>query len=323
MIITGVNEANQSAFERLMPEEQFLSLRYPSVFALGAIWEEGEEKIPAGTLVFSVDEGTTDEGEEMITARILWFFISPEYRRRNLADGLMEQFFDVMDESGVEYAVCDVPMPEEYNLLCAYLEAWGFRIGLIDKYDLTVELGDLFRKKEFQKEPAAVPTPLKDVSQDDFSRFLKSALELPGVWQDLPLLTQEYETSVSCVYTEKNRSKIESALLVQYVGNDTLEVVLLRSLSNRPALLIDLIRYALRAAKKIYTADTNVRVVCRSEATAALVGGIFPDAEPLLVRRCCYYSGEDTEAEEEEGGGRNNLCVMDRIWRQEGSREAS
>ncbi|MCC8140617.1 MAG: GNAT family N-acetyltransferase [Lachnospiraceae bacterium] len=299
-MISGINENNKSAFERLMPEEQYLSLRQPSVFALGAIWEEGEEKIPAGTLVFRVDEGTDGDNEEMTAARITWLYIAPEYRRRNLADRLMERFFDVMDESGVEYAVCDVPMPAEYNLLCAYLEAWGFRVGLINKYDLTTELGDLLRMKSFQKEPTAGLTPLKEVSQDDFSRFLKSARELPGVWQDLPLLKEEYETSVSCVYKGNNRRKIESALLVQYIGNDTLDVVLLRTLNSRPEILPDLIRYAIRAAEGSYAADTNVRVVCRSAAAADLIAGIFPDAEPLLVRRCCYYSGDLDEATEEE-----------------------
>ncbi|MCD8069670.1 MAG: GNAT family N-acetyltransferase [Lachnospiraceae bacterium] len=300
MMISSIDDNNKSAFERLMPEEQYLSLRYPSVFALGAIQEEDGERIAAGTLVFSVDEGTTNEDEEMIAARILWLYIAPEYRRRNLADQLMERFFDVMDESGVEYALCDVPMSAEYNLLCAYLEAWGFRVGLINRYDLTVELGDLFRRKEFQKEPAVRITPLKEVSQDVFSRFLRSAKELPGVWQDLPLLTEEYETSVSCVYMGNNGWKIECALLVRYIGNDTLEVVLLRTLNNQPAILMDLVRYALRIARRSYAADTNVRVVCRSEAAASLVGGIFPDAEPLLVRRCCYYIGDTDETEEEE-----------------------
>lgn len=297
MIISSIDETNKPVFEKLMPEEQYLLLNRPSVFALGAIWEDEGGKSAAGTLVFSVEEGSSDD-EEMVAARILWLYIAPEYRGQRVADQLMDAFFGVMDESGIEYALCDIPMPEEYNLLCAYLEAWGFHFGMVNRYDLTVELGELSKKKEFQKKQAVALHSLQEVPQPAFGRFVKSVLELPGVWQDLPYSLKEYECSVSCVYMDGKN--IEGALLVQYAGNGVLDVVLLRTLINRPALMAGLICYALRAAEKKYAPDTQVRIVCRSEAAVSLLGGLFPDAEPLLVRRGCYYSGED-EMENRDG----------------------
>ena len=71
MIISRIDESNKAIFESLMPGELFQKLNLPSVFAIGAIAGEGEEKKQvAGVLVFSVDEGSSGE-ENLIVATIM------------------------------------------------------------------------------------------------------------------------------------------------------------------------------------------------------------------------------------------------------------
>lgn len=302
MIITTIDPKNEAVFADLIPEDLFEKMKLPSVFALGAIAEE--EQRTAGVLLFSVEEGVSGE-EELIVATILWLYVAPSYRGTGAADLLMETFWDVMDKSEVENILCDVPMSEEYNELCAYLESWGFQFFLWDQYELTVQLQDFLELPALKGKPGAGIKPLRMVDKADFRRFLDRVRMLPGVLQELPEISSAYEEDVSCVHMDD--MGIDGALLVQKTSSGTLEVLLFRALSNQQQNMGMLARYSLGAAVEKYSPETPVHFVCRLEAMANVIDKMFPDASPLLVRRGCYYNGpegpemeEETEAAEEE-----------------------
>lgn len=302
MIITTIDPKNEAVFADLIPEDLFEKMKLPSVFALGAIAEE--EQRTAGVLLFSVEEGVSGE-EELIVATLLWLYVAPSYRGTGAADLLMETFWDVMDKSGVENILCDVPMSEEYNELCAYLESWGFQFFLWDQYELTVQLQDFLELPALKGKPGAGIKPLRMVDKADFRRFLDRVRMLPGVLQELPEISSAYEEDVSCVHMDD--MGIDGALLVQKTSSGTLEVLLFRALSNQQQNMGMLARYSLGAAVEKYSPETPVHFVCRLEAMANVIDKMFPDASPLLVRRGCYYNGpegpemeEETEAAEEE-----------------------
>lgn len=306
MIISRIDESNKAIFESLMPGELFQKLNLPSVFAIGAIAGEGEEKKQvAGVLVFSVDEGSSGE-ENLIVATIMWLYVTPRYRGKKAADQLMEAFWHVVDESGIENILCDVPMSEEYNQLCAYLESWGFQFFLIDRYELTVPLQDFLEIPAFQHAPSAAIKPLKQITETDLEQFLDKVQTLPGVLQELPRSLSAYDKDLSCVHVGKEG--INGALLIQELVGGKLEVLLLRTLPKQQQRMGDLSCFGIHAAAKKYPPETGVHIVCRVDATGEVLDKLFPDVQPLLVRRGCYDNrpqeateeGLSHETEEEE-----------------------
>ena len=72
MIISRIDTTNLEYFENLLPEEWARKLTLPSVFALGVLAEQPDgSKQPAGTLVFSVEQGTAGP-DVLIAATIQW-----------------------------------------------------------------------------------------------------------------------------------------------------------------------------------------------------------------------------------------------------------
>lgn len=280
-----------------MPEYLFRKLEYFNFFALCAIAEKDDgEKEVAGVLVFSADEGSVGT-EEWIAATIQWLYVEPDYRGTQTADRLMESFWDVMDKSGIEHILCDIPFPEEYNQLCAYLEDWGFQFFLMDRYELTVPLQKFEEIRALHGTPSSHVRPLRQITQADFNLFLPRILELPGVFQQLPTSVSAYDGDVSCVCM--SRTGIEGALLVRKAAEGLLEILLLRALSQPQKNMAELSCFAMRAAENKYPPDTMVHIDCRTDASADVLSKLFPDAQPLLVRRG-YYDNSLKEQEKEE-----------------------
>lgn len=298
MLISRIDTTNQPLFDALLPEEWSRKLTLPSIFALGAIVDEDEnDPQPAGVLVFSVQEGT-DGPALLIAATIEWFFVSPAYRGGQAADALMNAFWDIMDQSGIEHILCDVPMPSEYDRLCAYLESWDFQFTLVDRYELTIPLRDISAIPALHQPPRAVIQPLSQADPKAFQRFLAAALDQPGAPLDLPQSPAAYDMQSSCFYATS--SDIDGALLVQQISSELLEIRLLRSLSASQHILSDLCRFAAQQAAKQYPADMQVRIVCRLESVGRLIDKLFPGAQPLLVRRGYYDNTPENAASSEE-----------------------
>lgn len=300
MIISSIDKKNRSIIEHLMPEDSFRKLELPHFFALCALEDKEEnQKEVAGVLVFSADKGSVGT-EEWLAATIQWLYVEPEYRGTQTANRLMESFWDVMDKSGIEHILCDIPFPEEYNRLCAYLESWGFRFFLMERYLLTVPLQKFKEIHTLHGSYSSRVRPLRQVTQADFNLFLPRILELPGVFQQLPTSLSAYEGDVSCVCM--GSTGIEGALLVRKAAEDLLELLLLRSLFQPQKIMAELSSFALRAAENKYPPDIMVQIDCRSGASADVLSKLFPNAQPLLVRRGYYDNRiqQTTEPEKEE-----------------------
>lgn len=291
MLISRIDPTNQTLFDALLPEEWARKLALPSVFALGAITDESEGgRQPAGTLVFSIEEGSVGP-DALIAATMQWLYVAPSFRDGKTADALMEAFWDIMDQSGIEHILCDVPMPSEYDQLCAYLESWDFRFTLADRYELTLPLQEFTTLPTLQRAPQMHIEPLEQIRQADLLLFLRHVQDQPGVLQELSEELTDYDGQVSCVHTAEG--VVGGALLVQQISSDLLEITLLRALSRQTQVLPALCRFAAQAAAKKFPPDMQVRVVCRMDSAAQLIGRLFPDAQPLLVRRGYYNNGAE------------------------------
>ena len=144
MIITSVVKSNRAPFMNLAPKELMENLDLEERFALGAIDNDENGKFASGILIFDVWEGSGGGGNS-IAAVLKWIYVSKEGRRRGAADAMMKKMLDLLGGNGVEAVICDLPMDGEYNLLCGYLEEWGFDFAIQESYELEVPLRKLNR----------------------------------------------------------------------------------------------------------------------------------------------------------------------------------
>ncbi|MEG2138777.1 MAG: GNAT family N-acetyltransferase [Oscillospiraceae bacterium] len=296
MLITTITKANGSPFETLVPSELFGQLEEPGLFALGAIDQEGTDEAVAGVLFFEVDSGSN--GTEDLTAAVIkWIYVAAEFQNKGVGDALMTEFFRIMDESELEHALCDLPMSTEYNFLCAYLEAWGFAFTLVNVYEMTVMLSRILENPLFHaRRPSTGVLPLKDVPDYHFRSFMTDMKSVPDVPDFLTANSLDYDAEVSCGFL--SGKALLGVLLVRSNAAKELEIVLLRAVSNVKEVMANLLLFAGAAAGKKYPPETPVKIVCRNNAAAGLLSKLFPNAQPLLVRRG-YYNNEGENFEEE------------------------
>ena len=297
MIISRIDTTNLEYFENLLPEEWARKLTLPSVFALGVLAEQPDGgKQPAGTLVFSVEQGTAGP-DVLIAATIQWLYVAPPFRGGQAADALMRAFWNIADQSGIVHILCDVPLPAEYDSLHAYLASWNFRFEMTDRYELVLPLQQITTLPALRQAPRTSVLPLAQVRQADFQHYMLQAHALPNVLQELSQFIADYDSQVSCVHAEEG--VIRSALLVQQVSSNMLEIKLLQALAPQQS-LGDLCRFAAHAAAAHYPPEMLVRIVCRHDSAAQLIDRLFPDMQPQLVRRGYYFNGPQTSGEPEQ-----------------------
>ena len=253
---------------------------------MGYVAEADEGSYPCGVLVFSVDSGSNGE-ENLIAAQIHWFYVAKKQRKQGVAEELLRELFRIMEESNVEHILCDIPMSDEYNELCSYLESWGFVISLTDKYEADIPLGDVAK---FDKNRNTINyqniKPLSCFSNSQLTKFFNRMNNSTFDADHFSKKITDYNTQVSCAYV--NNGVIDGLLLICGRG-EMLEVKLFYSTKNVKQSMLQMFSYSLAEARKKYPDETTVHVAVLSSPSANLVSKMFPELSPRLVRRA-YYS---------------------------------
>lgn len=295
VVITSIDGSVSAAFERLLPADWLRRVLDGKAFGLGAVCEDGDAPRAVGVLVFAAEEGSNG-AEDLTAAVIRWLYVDSAFRCRGTGEALMREFFRVMDDAGVEHILCDVPMPAEYNELCAYLESWGFGFVLTDVYEVETTLGAAAAAPAIASAPASAALPLSRVTGSSFQAFLARVRQLDSAPDDLDARETYYDQTLSCA--EIRDGAIDGALLIHVSEQRELEIELLRSLSGSPHALADMTAYTVRAAGTGFSGDTPLRFLCRSDMARNVTASLFPGLQPLLVRRG-YYDNGPQQAEEE------------------------
>ena len=283
MLISTIIEKNKSLFEKLIPETIYAEIEMPGIFALGAIGEDDKGKYAAGVLIFSIDDGTNGE-ENLTAATIKWLYVAEEFRKNGAGDALMKEFFRIMDSASIEQVLCDVPMPQEYDFLCAYLEQWGFEFSLVNIYEMTVELREVLENPLIRDhKPTENTVPLKAISASYFRQVMLHFKQMPNVLYSLSLDLNDYDTDLSCAFLADK--DIVGIMLVRNQPSGDLEILLMRAFASIGKAMSNMMLFAAHAAADKYSPDTKVRIVCRIDAAASVIEKLFPDKQPLLVRR--------------------------------------
>lgn len=280
MLITAISEKNVSAFRHLISPEVRTLLFSEGVFALGAICEEKGEKLAAGVLIFSVDEG--ESGDEILMAAVIrWLFVSEEMRQKGVADRLMAELIHAVGLGGVEHIICDLPVPEEYDALCGYLESLGFEFSLAELPVLDTTLEALLSLPALQKAPLSdACEPLLAIDSARFARLINKIRKLPAVSERLSVKKEYYDGSISCVCSDD-----KGAMLLTSDPELGLELLYMGAFDQAQRRMGEMAAFSVNAARGKYSPDTPLRISCRTEAGAATVARLFAGAQPRLVRR--------------------------------------
>jgi hypothetical protein len=201
-----------------------------------------------------------------------------------------------LEGAGVAHLLCDIPVPEEYDELCAYLESWGFEVDLTDVYEAEISLKELTDNPLFAGQPVSAGVlPLAKVSPVHFRKYVANAKKKPYVLDSLDTDADSYEKNISCV--QMVAGEIQGALLLKKRPAGNPEALYLRGTDS--AAVLNMLRFSVHAASPVYPQDTKVHIVCRMPATAAVLDRLFPGLRPLLVRRAYYSVFEPTDAQSE------------------------
>ena len=234
----------------------------------------------------------TEKDGNAIAAQLQWLYVEEDFRNQGIGNELMTELYRILNQAEVFPVLCDIPFPEEYNELCAFLEDWGFTFGLIDKYEFRTTLENLKQNKNFAgKKVTGQVASLEDLKSADWNQLRKLLQDEPQVLEILQ--TKDlYEPQISCVCWKKD--KIQAMLLVRNVADDQLIPELLLGFStSSSAEIYQLLLNAIDKAGKKYPAHTQILVSCQTAESANLIAYLFPDAQPELVRRGIYTEDDE------------------------------
>lgn len=294
MIITRVTVKHLKPFEALMPTQTQKDMVLPGWFCLGAIPGGADSKTAAGVLVFEIADAPDHRSPE---ARLHWIYVAEKHRLQGVGEGLMDGFYKVLNAAGVTRVVCDVPLPEEYDPLCEFLERWNLEFQLQDRFEAVATVGELEELDAFRNRGNIGPVlALKGCPPAVVRAGWKAVLSRTarGGEERAKVRLEECDSEVSCALIKD--SQVEALLLVKRTPAGVLEPVLLRGVHpEADRELLRLLRFGLRAAAKRYSRSAQVRVVCHNRTTARLVAWFMPEKEPLLVRQGMYVEENGDE----------------------------
>ncbi|MDO4531732.1 MAG: hypothetical protein Q4C06_07110 [Bacillota bacterium] len=295
MLITTIDQSNRAVFENMIETEIAASLDMQGYYAMGAIREDEKGKTAAGVLVFEITEGF-DGTENIIGANLKWLYVAEESRQKGAADALMEELLRVLEEAEVEFLRCDLPMGEEYNLLCAYLEAWGMHFKHLDSYECSVSLKEIMKNPFFKQKTQRKVISLREFQPNALIKSIDQFQKVNLIQENLEEALSGCDMDVSCGIWEKD--SIKGVLLAYKRGENELELLAIRSLKGSAEQVISLLLYAAEQAVEKYSDELMIRIKCRTIAAGELIAYFLPDVQPLMVRRGALLLGMTAEEAE-------------------------
>lgn len=309
MIITNITEQNMQAFEPLAPQDMLEALADEAHFALGAVQEEedGQPGYAVGILLYDLVED-----EETSYVQLNWLYVAQDYRRMGAGNALMEKFYDILNTAQIAGTLCEVPASLDNELLCAFLESWDFSFTYQKKYELTLSLEEILEYPFFEETIDLTGVkPLQVLSQSQVRNRLKQFSGTDPQAEQV-LQPEEWELvdhDISCGVMETG--ELRGLFLIQQ-RSGVLETVCLLGSRERKNDIFAMLQFAAVQAFLKYPLETTVHIMCRSDASAALVEALFPDQEPLVVRH-----GEVTPKSEKEEAMAELTTLMAQLQRLE------
>lgn len=288
-MLIRITQGTAEAFENMVPGEILYPLDKKGHYCIGAVSEEESGTTSQGLLVFEINEE-----DDTIYAQLSWLYVAQAFRRQGIAEELMTEFYRLLNGEEITDVFCEVPFPEEYNELCAYLEEWGFGFRLTDDYTFITTLGQAAQVPALKdKNPGKEVRPLQELNDMEWKNIV-GYLTQQDSYKDMEVQRDAYEQTVSCAVFQG--ADLEGIFLVQLNGGGQLVPTIMSCVQgSSSAVIYQMLLYALGAALEQYGEQKEVRVDCTTARQANLIAYLFPDAQPALVRSGRYVWNEEEE----------------------------
>ena len=286
-MLTQITKKNISNFNALAPKRELMRLENDeNCFGIG--YADDAESLPDGVLIFYLDEEMDDEGEPYPIAVISYFYVRESARDMYVGAYLFSNLLEMSKFSGIEAIRCDVPMGFEYNLLCNTLESFGFHFDLVEVFEFERPLKDFKDLPALKKAPKEGALMLYEITQAEFLRGFKKLISQEEFYEyELSGDMESYDTELSTVIME-NGVPI-GLFLVRQDSDGCLVPLFLKAGDSNSSILTRLLYESLQAALAKYGKQATVRITLRSSRGTKLLGALFPDFSPFIVRRGYFY----------------------------------
>lgn len=313
-MVIRVTEDNLEAFSPLIPLDMRAHISAEDWFCLGILASrESEADTPhdiphndsaseepvytaAGVLVFSAEDGIDSEGDTTAVILLHWLYISEKYRRQGLANLLMQNLSEILEDNPAEGIICDLPFDSRYDLIRDFLTSWGFDFDVIDSPEMIVTKAHI---REFiSSEGVRDVTPVQEIKlprgavlinnihervfAEAVSKFKQA--EKSGFYDLISEDRADYVTDLSLVFL--HGMEINSMVLFEKEGRDRIHCVLTGSLPGDDMReLKALLNYSLAYFYLHYPERAKLRITMEPEITRRVFGGFFPDMVPVKIFR--------------------------------------
>ncbi len=307
-MVIWVREKKMDAFLPLIPEDMKERVKSGEWFCLGALAEteeaaseESDEKTAAGVLLFSSEEGVSYGDERSTMIEIHWLYVAENHRMEGLANELMQELSEILEDNPAEGIICDIPLGSEYDLAEDFFASWGFSFEVTELLEMTINKEDCRREVSPENKEQALrlasgpdrPVDLisiSDLSDEEFTKVIREmkAEEKSGYYDRLPENRDDYAGDMS--YAVVHGGEVSSIALFERLSNGDLHMVMLGTLTPRGAKeLLMLLRYCAGYYYLNYPEDACVRFSLGIERSRKLAVHLFPDKEPVRVRRGFFF----------------------------------
>lgn len=288
MLIT-ITENSVDAFENMAEKIYLYPLEKNGHYCIGAVDDLSEKKVSQGILIFDV---SMEDSE--IYAQLSWLYVAEQYRSKGIGEELMNEFYRILNETGVKNVYADIPFPEDYDELCAFLEDWGFDFELVDDYTFTASLSALSNNPVFTKKlQNSLVRSLREINSTEWKRVV-NYLDKNSDYEDFDYDIDLYEVDISCVIFRG--SMPIGMFLVKANGAKQLEPAVLSVIAGSPpSVTYQMLLSAFHAAQAKYGQNKEIYIKCKSQKTARLIDYFFKDAQPSIVRSGRYVSRREQE----------------------------
>ena len=307
-MVIWVKGETRKQFWPFIPSDMRSSVLDGDYFCLGALASDtgdddtaNKEMTAAGVLLFSVENGSLVDGEPSTMIKLQWIYVAKEYRRRGLANELMEALSDVLNDNPADGILCDIPYGDEYDFAEAFFTSWGFEFRVVDTNEMMITKEDCKRQSKGQSKEDAFNIeqdlkrppfiiPVSQISKEIFSAAMKAAkaADKTGYYNNLSDNPGDYATDVSNVIMQGN--EFTSMVLCEELEDGNLHMVISCDHSAKGEKdLIKLLYYSSLFYMRDYPDDTQVKISMGDRRCRSIASFFFPEVDPILVRRGFFH----------------------------------
>ncbi len=235
------------------------------------VQDDSDERILAA---FVYEFKNADRDDKTTEAEIVWTY----------GDGaevykpLIEAYNTELSEQEAVRSYFEFPDDEEHEGVCSFLSEEGFKTLKGESRDIFVTVEDLAGMKLSKKEPPFYIKPISELTTRQYRNGIVDCLfqGRRGLVEDLAWISADwFEPDVSsCIVMDE---KAKGFLLVHKTESGVLVVELLFAFSiDATKDLVELIKFAVRAAVEKYPPETKVLLRRHNDLVHALVEKLFP-----------------------------------------------